>query len=139
MRNSEFLCTMCDSDKSQFIAEMATDCVSCPDAKGKKTMPCLAKHGVIWCDANSVHAWLISENNQSHEDDVISYEVYGIVDTREIFCGVTDMDTIAYAIANNNLGTARYPKTVIYKVIKRNNREVERVVSERFAIPGEED
>lgn len=46
------------------------------------------------------------------------YEVYGCVGEREIFLGASDMLQIATVTANNNLGSARYMKVVIYEVAK---------------------
>ncbi len=133
MKNGAYFRAMEDSDLAQFLSDIANDCVSCSD-DGTKKMPCLQKHGVLWCDKNSVQAWLISEDNKLSENQNVSYEIYGIVDTREIFCGATEMPEIAYAIANNNLGTARYAKTLIYKVVKNDDVVVERSISDRFEI-----
>lgn len=46
------------------------------------------------------------------------YEVYGCVGDSEIFIGSSELVQIATVIANNNLGTARYMKVVIYEVAK---------------------
>lgn len=55
-----------------------------------------------------------------------TYEVYGCVEDSEIFLGASGMLQIAIVTANNNLGTARYTKVVIYEAVQENNGPVKR-------------
>ncbi len=51
------------------------------------------------------------------------FNVYGVVEDREIFVGQADTEQIATVIANNNLGSDRYFTVLIYEITE-NDKEV---------------
>lgn len=128
MKQIDYVKEMSENDLANFISTIANECSSCrkPD-----NLPCQLKKEIHWCNPDEIRNWLSAEKNLNEK--IVSYEVFGIVDTREIFVGSSDLPLVAECIANNNLGSAKYPKTIIYEITRENDHILEQKIIQEFS------
>lgn len=126
MKQFAFIKEMTENDFANFLSTIANECSSC---RKPENLPCEFKHEIHWCNPDEIRNWLMQDRENIK---TVSYEVYGVVDDREIFVGAADLPLVADCIANNNLGSAKYPKTVIYEITKENEQILDRKITQEF-------